>query len=95
MRIVPETTSVRITDVLLQALPAVRSIKIVASMRFVSMVTVSILVMLPMLVVPMLNAPFLIIAKRVLVRLNSLVTLKLNVSVFPTPVFRMLSALPE
>ena len=93
MRIVPETMSVRITDVSLQALPVALLIVIVESMKSVSMVTVSILVMLPMLVEPMLNVPFSTTAKHVLVLTNSLATLKLNVFVFPMVVFPIISAL--
>ena len=93
MRIVPETMSVRITDVSLQALPVALLIVIVESMKSVSMVTVSILVMLPMLVEPMLNAPFSTTAKHVLVLPNSLATLKLNVFVFPMVVSPIISAL--
>ena len=93
MRIVPETMSVRITDVSLQALPVALLTVIVESMKSVSMVTVSILVMLPMLVEPMLNVPFSTTAKHVLVLPNSLATLKLNVFVFPMVVSPIISAL--
>ena len=94
MRIVPETTSVRITDVSLPALPAVLRIAIVVSTKSASMVTASILVTLPMLVEPMLNVPFSITEKPVLVRLNSLATLKLNAFVFPMLAYRTLSVHP-